>query len=180
MDTRRRTRPLLLLTCLGLVWLVPGCGLRAKPTTGATTTPAGGQTRRASDPFEPRTIWVHPLTRIDADPKTGQPRIDVFFELRDRWNHGVKALGQVVLELYESSGPASASRGGPLQLRVWKVDLTDPDKNAEPYDRVTRTYHLSLADVPAGLPTDRDLELLVRFTTLSGKQLVGRYRFGVR
>ena len=179
MNTPRRLRPLLLLLSAVMACSASGCGLKAKPTTGTTTRATGGG-QSGADPFEPRAIRIHPLTRIDIDPATGAPRIDVFFELRDRWSHGVKALGQVVLELYETSGPASATRGGPLQLRVWKVDLTDPDTNAGPYDRVTRTYHLSLADVPPGLPADRDLELLVRFTTLSGEQLVGNYRFGPR
>ena len=62
------------------------------------------------------------------------------------------------------------------QLKLWKVDLTDPDENAVPYDRVTRTYHLSLADLPSGISDRRDLRLSVRFTTTSGEQLVAVHR----
>jgi hypothetical protein len=178
MKTCRRSRPILLSLGVALAW-VAGCGLHAKPTTGVTSQ-AAARTAGAKEPFEPETIRIHPLTRIDTNPETGAPQVDVYFELRDRWNHGVKALGQVVLELYETPGPGSATRGGPLQLRVWKVDLTDPDANAIPYDRVTRTYHISLAGVPTGLPADRDLELRVRFTTLSGETMSGAYRFSAR
>ena len=156
------------------------CGLGPKPTTGAMAPGGGGADRRASaparDPFEPRELRIHPLTRLEASPETGEPNIELYFELFDRWNHGVKALGSLVIELYETGGPASASRGGELQLKLWKVDLTDPDENAVPYDRVTRTYHLSLADLPVGFSSKRELRLSVRFTTMSGEQLMAVQR----
>jgi hypothetical protein len=179
----RRLLQLGLALC-GAAALVAGassCGLEAKPTRGATVREASGG-RGGSvvyrNPFEPRELRVHPLTRLEISPETGEPNIELYLELFDRWNHGVKALGTLVIELYETGGPVGAARGGELQLKLWKVDLTDPDENAVPYDRVTRTYHLTLADLPAGFSARRDPRLSVRFTTTSGEQLITVHRLG--
>lgn len=172
------SRPVAVVSCVLALAAGGGCGLEAKPTSGrfVGTAPGVGASRSA---FEPETIRLHPLTRLEIDDR-GERRIEVFFEPIDRWNHGVKALGVAVLELYEFGGPSPDTRGGSRQLQLWRVDLSDPEANAEPYDRVTRTYHLTLADVPADLPPTRNLELRLRFTTIAGTQVEARYQLAMR
>jgi hypothetical protein len=159
---------LAVLSCAGCVRPKDPGGHAAE--TGRTTTAI------ARPAFEPTSVRVHPLTRLLSD--AGRRRIELHLELLDAWNHEVKALGTVVVELYQIGGPGADETGGPMQLRLWTIDLTDPDANSRPYDRVTQTYRLVLADVPEDLPSSEQLELYVRFNTPSGGLLTTSHRLG--
>jgi len=142
---------------------MPACVPKPKPV---------GSTRVASSatlPFEPVELRIHPLTRIrESDGGLGQS-IDLYFELLDRWGHGVKAPGTITVEL------RSVSAGGqrePFQVRSWTVVLTDPATNSAAYDRVTHTYHIVLEDVPAGNGAS---EIAVHFRASGTRQISSTY-----
>jgi len=107
--------------------------------------------------FEPVELRIHPLTRLRESPSAAGSAIDLYFELLDRWGHGVKSLGTLTVELRDIG---VGGQREPFQVRNWTIVLTDPDLNSEAYDRVTRTYRVVLEDVPSGAD---DTQLLVRF-----------------
>ncbi len=126
------------------------------------------------NPFQPRDLVIHPLTRYVADPPVGGPRVETHVELLDEFGHPVKVLGTLDFQLYRDAA------GGQIageQLRRWEVDLSEPAANADAYDRVTRTYRVSLTGAPAigGRPTA--LVLLAQFETLEGMVLTTEHRF---
>ena len=156
-----------------------GCGLRAKPlgrASGEAGAPAPA-TAGGAGVFEPVALRLHALTRFTVDPRSGEPVIEAHFEPIDRWSHGVKALGELVFELYRGA-PASGGGAAGSQLRVWAVDLRDPETNSEQYDRVTRTYRVLLGDLPPDVSSGEGLALHARFTTESGRRLEAARRFG--
>ncbi|MFG0293896.1 MAG: hypothetical protein ACF8MJ_12195 [Phycisphaerales bacterium JB050] len=146
-------------------------GAISGPSTARTST---GVTVRYINPFAPETLRIHPLTRFVTDPVDGDPRIDAHFELFDTHRDPVKALGVISFQLYRDD---ESSGGSPIQLERWQVDLTDPAANAEPYDRVTRTYRLSLRGVPESVSQSSRLLLLAQFTTPDGQTLSATHRF---
>ena len=162
-------------------------GLAPDPVLSTSTVPAGtfsnagddtvrtstGTVIRYVNPFAPETMRVHPLTRFTTDAVDGDPRIDAHFELFDANRDPVKALGLVSFQLYRED----VGSGSPIQLERWQVDLTDPAANAEPYDRVTRTYRLSLRGVPTSVTQTTRLLLLAQFTTPEGRTLSATHRF---
>jgi hypothetical protein len=140
--------------------------------SGATRT-VNGATVRYINPFAPETLRIHPLTRFINDPVDGDPRIEAHFELADTHGDPVKALGIVSFQLYRDDD----SSGSPIQLERWQVDLTDPAANAEPYDRVTRTYRLSLRGVPDTITPTTRLLILAQFASPEGRTLSATHRF---
>ncbi len=126
------------------------------------------------NPFEPERLVVLPLTRLMMRGPEGEPAIELLFELVDQYGHGVKALGTVAVELVRGS----SARGGRHQVLVWNVDLTEPSRNAEPYDRVTRAYRIALTDLPDDMPAPEQLSLEVQFTSIEGTRVRGSYRLG--
>lgn len=145
--------------------MASGCGVTPKPI-GASRVSAAGTMRTA---FEPVELRIHPLTRLREDPEVPGRSVDLYFELIDRWGHGVKGLGVLTVEL------RAVSAGGqrdPFQLRTWTVAMTDPAQSSAAFDRVTRTYHLTLADVPSGSSAS---DLKVRFRTGRGRDLTDTF-----
>lgn len=146
-------------------------GLLALPFAGCGSGPNDGQSERFhpesttrtdpvatfpatrgttdNDSILPARVRIHPLTRIMTDPAagSGEHQIACHIELRDRFGHQVKGLGQLRIELYRPSTNAS---GGPeSQDAVWNIDLRDPVENARVYDDlVTRTYTVYLTSLP--------------------------------
>lgn len=188
----RTTTPALAVCLAAAVTTLTACsggpaikGLDPDPVLSTATVPAGsftepGTARTSSgaviryvNPFAPETLRIHPLTRFITDPVEGDPRIDAHFELFDANRDPVKALGLVSFQLYRDD----ATSGSPIQLERWQVDLTDPAANAEPYDRVTRTYRLSLRGVPESITQSTRLLLLAQFTTPEGRTLSATHRF---
>jgi len=145
--------------------MASGCGVTPKPI-GVSRAPATGAVATA---FEPTELRIHPLTRLREDPGVPGRSVDLYFELIDRWGHGVKGLGVLTVEL------RAVSAGGqrdPFQLRTWTVAMSDPAQSSAAFDRVTRTYHLTLADVPSGSSAS---DLKVRFRTIRGRDLTDSF-----
>ncbi len=100
------------------------------------------------NPFAPATMTIHPLTRIDKDP-AGKMWIYCHIEFKDSWGDTVKATGKLDIQLFRPTGGSTSVLG--TQELVWKVDLSDLEKNASLYDPATRTYRLPLENPPAWL-----------------------------
>ncbi len=135
-----------------------------------TTRTVNGTTIRYINPFAPETLRIHPLTRLVTDPVDGDPRIEAHFELADVHGDPVKALGVISFQIYREDDPS-------VQLERWQLDLTNLAANAESYDRVTRTYRLSLRGVPDTITTTTQLKIDAQFTTPEGKTLPATHRF---
>lgn len=128
------------------------------------------QVAPGENPFAPAQLVIHPLSRVVKDPATGEERIELHLELRDRWDDSAKWLGEVVLELHRDAPPVANGPTGNEQLKRWRVDLNDPEANVKAYDRVTRTYRLTLV----GLPMERNQgawRLEARWTLPEGRSL---------
>ncbi len=160
--------------------LLSACSVRTPPgTSHAAPTPNNATAGvRYRNPFPPVELVVHPLSRITTDPDTGDARIEAHFELLDTYGHTVKALGTAALELRVVDRGTSGTSGGPRQLARWTIDMSTPDENARPFDRVTRTYRLTLIDLPRPLPPAETLTLSVRYSTTSGVRLHAQRRLG--
>lgn len=115
-----------------------------------TTLPPGPA--RVMEQLAPVKVRIHPLTRISIQ-KDEAPKLNCHFELLDQYNHAVKWLGKVRVELYRPVSDGGAAPGGVTgnekQDLVWNQDLNDPKVNAEMFDWVTRTYLLPLGDLPS-------------------------------
>ena len=159
------TRAIAPVCAAALLVAAPACAVRPKPAGSPKNTGAVAGTSA----FEPVELRIHPLTRIRESSDGVGHSVDLYFELLDRWGHGVKALGTLTVEL------RAINAGGqrePFQVRSWTVALSEPGVNSAAYDRVTRTYHIVLEDVPAGSDGS---ELLARFRGSHGNQIVATY-----
>ena len=157
--------------------LTAACGSKDGPINtidppAQTSLPPGPA--RVMEQLAPVKIRVHPLTRISIQ-KDEAPKLNCHFELLDQFNHSIKWLGKVRVELYRPVADAGSSpigsTGTEKQELVWNQDLNDPRVNADMYDWVTRTYLLPLGDLPAwavhvadGTSRDPWLTLKVYFT----------------
>ena len=106
---------------------------------------AESQRAVAAWPFVPRSIRVHPISQAQVDAKG--PRILCHIECRDRTGETTKALGTLRVELLRPS--ASVEPGMDDAAATWVTDLSDLDTNDRLYDPATRTYRLSLRQLPA-------------------------------
>ena len=88
--------------------------------------------------YGPKTIRVHPLSRVKFDPETGEPHVEARIEMIDRDGFSTRGSGQLVLML--SGSPRSGSHS---EVR-WECDLSNPESNGTHYDCVTRTYQARL------------------------------------
>jgi hypothetical protein len=150
------------IACAALASLA-ACGLGAKPSAAARS--VGSGTHAAA--FEPIELRIHPLTRL-RNTDSGRS-VDLYFELLDRFGHGVKSLGTLTVEL-RATGVGGQRE--PFQVRTWTVEMVDPAASSAAFDRVTRTYHVTLADVPTG---DAGSSVRVRFRTGRGRDVTGTF-----
>jgi len=148
---------------------LPACNLRPKALGEANPAPA--------PVFTPRSMEIHPLTRIEADPEGRQATIDAHIAFLDADADEVKSVGVLRLELYRERGPVEGV-GDREQIARWAVNLSDLVTNAEAYDRVTRTYRVTLRGVPASRRTDDSLVLKAWLRLPSGAQLSAERRLG--
>ena len=118
-------------------------------------------------PLSATELRVHPLTRFVQREGDAGRALDLHFELLDTWGHSTKALGRIEVTLN-----LPGDRAEPL-LR-WTVDLTDPNENAEPYDKVTRAYRFLLTEIPEPAVRAPRLELDAVFEMLDGTRLRDR------
>ena len=61
-------------------------------------------------------------------------------------------------------------------MKRWKVELTDADTNVKAYDRVTRTYRLTLVDLPSDKGKPGVWKLEARWLLPEGRTLVATQR----
>lgn len=170
--TRRIAAALLVIACQ---FPASSCGIERKGGAGGgrgPVSPAG----EAESPFAPVQLAIHPLSRVAKDPATGEQRFELYLELRDRWEDSVKWLGEVVIELFRDTPPVANAGGGSEQVKRWRVDLVDTDANVRAYDRVTRTYRLSLVGVPEQRKQG-SWKLDIRWTLPEGRALKAAQRF---
>ncbi len=133
-----------------------GCALTASIAACAQDQePAAGSAPILSEARAER-LAIHPLTRFGADA-AGKPVIVCHFELRDRFDQGVRALGTARVELFRPG--SEFADGSQTQDLIWRTDLSTPEANARQFDDlVTRTYTLSLGGLPDWLLAWRDGE----------------------
>lgn len=168
-------RPVTLIPLALLVLIVPSCGIERK---GGSTTGRGpvSWASDAESPFAPVQLVIHPLTRVVRDQATGEERIELHLELQDRWDDSVKWLGDAVLELFRETPPIANASVGNEQVKRWTINLTNPDENVKAYDRVTRTYRLTLVGLPAEKSKAARWKLEARWQLLSGRTLTAMQR----
>ncbi|MDX2147074.1 MAG: hypothetical protein SFZ23_06085 [Planctomycetota bacterium] len=96
-------------------------------------------------PFAPDSIRVFPLTRVDRD-ESGQARVVLHVECRDKWGDTTKSLGTLRVLLFETEGRPDA--GIARQTLTWDIGLANLDYNAGLFDPATRTYRVNLLNLP--------------------------------
>ena len=162
------------LTLAALLALA-SCGIERKGGATGGRGPISNATANES-PFAPVQLVVHPLTRVAKDPNTGDERVELHLELRDRWEDSVKWLGSVVIELFCESPPIANATTGGEQLKRWRVELANADSNVMAYDRITRTYRLTLVDLPSDKGKLGVWKLEARWTLPEGRTLTASQR----
>jgi hypothetical protein len=117
------------------------------PVEAADSTPSAriGSSRQIDSwPFAPASIRIHPISQAHSDAKG--PRIVCHVECRDPLGETTKAVGSLRIEVLE---PTRTVEPGMEQIAAaWVTDLSDLDNNSKLYDPSTRTYRLSLRQLP--------------------------------
>lgn len=147
---------LALLILFALAAAVVGCA-QDRPSRGAPSANGGGGGGAGAEaPLSAERLAIHPLTRFAADAD-GNPVIVCHFELRDRFEQAIRALGTARVELFRPG--SEFADGSQTQDLIWRTDLSTPEANARQFDDlVTRTYTLSLGGLPDWLLAWRDGE----------------------
>ncbi len=195
--SRRRRSPMLVasspapatarraICALATLLALTSCGIVPKPLP---TPRRVIEAEEPANPFAPVGVKVHPLTRLVPGNKANPaPTIDAHIELIDHVGDSVKGAGLLTIELYRGTGPVSAV-GEQDQVRRWTLNLSDPETNRLAYDRVTRTYRVTLTGIPdsvvgrGGVGGEggggERLTLRARVTTTGGRQFSGEARLG--
>jgi hypothetical protein len=105
---------------------------------------------RVVEQLAPVKVRVHPLSRVEREPGKAT-KVICHLELTDQFGVTCKWLGRARVELYRPVGEDGGvgSIGSEKQDLIWEQDLNDAKVNNASYDWVSRTYVLSLGDVPA-------------------------------
>jgi hypothetical protein len=169
----------LLLVAAATLLLVTGCvatedareGDAMVPQAGAGNRPAArdDQVAAARWPYWPRSLRVHPLTRLMTEDRTGDLILEVRVELFDVDGDTSKGAGVLTVELYDLGDERSEHL-----LADWVVDLADETKNRLHFDEVTRTYLLRLQLTPAQVPPEPVVR--ARFESIEGRMMSGELR----
>ncbi len=154
-------------TAIASACLIVGCAPRpATPTADQSTrTPA-----QSANLFAPVRVQIHPLTRfVWLEAPGAVPHIEAHIELLDRWGLPVRALGELrFVARFSPQTTRTISKSEPdfTGKATWSVDMTDPERNAaDLYDRIVRTYRISLTDPILRLIGDEPFTLEVTFAT---------------
>lgn len=116
-----------------------------EPAGGAVLATKGDEARHLESwPFVPTSIRIHPISQAQIDAKG--PRILCHVECRDQTGETTKAVGVLRVEALEPS--RTVEPGMEQVAAAWVTDLSDLDNNAKLYDPATRTYRLSLRQLP--------------------------------
>lgn len=150
-----------------------GAGAQPPTRVGAEAPPVEGSEAWV---FAPARVRLHPLTRLESAPRTENRAIEAHVELNDRWGHNTKGLGVFVFELYRDALEGNGANPGQEQINLWNLDLTDPEENAQAFDRVTRTYRATLTGVAEAASRTAGLTLRVTYRTPDGRQLSSTLR----
>lgn len=105
------------------------------PATSDGTVAAPPHSPHAAWPFWPRSMRVHPATRIVPDAESTQLVLETRVELADEFGDTAKGLGEVRIDLHNPG-----ARDAEPPLATWSIDLRDLAANRLHYDVVTRTY----------------------------------------
>lgn len=99
--------------------------------------------------FAPAQIRIHPLTHVDAPRPdasgvvSGEARIVLHFELKDKYGDPVKWTGRLTVELYRPG--QGIMPGMETQEVAWDLsDMQDADRNTGRFDQATRMYRVPL------------------------------------
>ncbi len=141
--------PALAVHAMLVATLLAGSGCLRSKTSGLTPTEGGARVEARTEvkvwPFVPQSIRIHPITQAQVDGKG--PRILCHVECRDRSGETTKAIGILRVQLLEQS--RTVEPGMEQIAATWVTDLSDLDTNDKMYDPATRTYRLSLRQLPA-------------------------------
>ncbi len=169
----------------GRAWMLPRrrlwiCGALLAASGCASDRPGQvpGEPRNALEasahwPFWPKRMVIYPLSQFVTDRASGQLLIEAHVEFLDEFGHTVKAVGQMTFELYD----AADVKPGVAQVARWsgmaELDLTDPNKNRDRYDPITRTYLFKLKVGRMDLPDTAELH--ADFQSADGQRFEADY-----
>ena len=140
-QTRGRKQHHLLTLALAALLLTLLAGCQRNSPKGKPFDLTGEGTPEAAWPFWPRSMRIHPLSRITDNPKDeDQILVETRIEFSDGWSDPCKALGMISLDLLDGGDP---NRYDPTKDH-FEVNLRDLAINEERWDQVTRTYVLKL------------------------------------
>jgi hypothetical protein len=169
---RARMRLARLALACGTIAAAAGCAPRTQePLAAPGAADAGG--RGAEWPFWPRRMVIFPLSQFVTERATGQLLIEAHVEFLDEFGHTTKAVGHMTFELYDA---AETRAGAPPAARwtgIAELDLTDPAKNRDRYDPITRTYLFKLKVGRLDLPDT--VELHADFQSADGQRFEADY-----
>jgi len=169
---RARTLPLRQLWICGALLGTAGC---ASDHPGPAAGDARGEYNTSAPwPFWPKRMVIYPLSQFVTERATGQLLIEAHVEFLDEFGHTVKAVGQMTFELYDA---AETKPGAAAPAARWsgtaELDLTDPSKNRDRYDPITRTYLFKLKIGRMDLPDTAELH--ADFQSVDGQQFEADY-----
>ena len=140
-------RGLVACTVLSL-WLVSATACNGSGMRSVRNEPT------AQWPFKPRSIRVHPLTRLQVQDQGAL--LEVWVQLRDRDGHPVRGPGHLYLTL-ESAGP------GDMHHLTWETHLESPGAGvASRFDPVTYAYFVPLDLTVDTLPPQARLRAVLQ------------------
>ncbi len=168
---RAWTLPLRRLCICGAILAAAGCASdRPGPAPGE---PGDELSTRAHWPFWPKRMVIYPLSQFVTERATGQLLIEAHVEFLDEFGHTVKAVGHMTFELYA----AEDLKPGAIPVARWagmaELDLTDPHKNRDRYDPITRTYLFKLKVGRMDLPDTAELH--ADFQSADGQRFEADY-----
>ena len=146
--------------------LLSACG-RGGADGGLTS---GGERVAAGNPFPTASIALHPLTRVSR-AADGRLQIDAHVEMLAEFGEGTRDVGVLRFTARRGDGDASGETR-------WVLDLRRPEASARQYDRVTRTYAVTLEDAPAWVGESGRVTLRVEMDTSGGSRVAAERRIG--
>jgi hypothetical protein len=165
---------------LVIACLCAACASACSSRRVATPPPVAEGMDPGGGAFRAERVRVHPLTRIIPSDPAGPVAIDAHVELFDWWDHPVKSLGVLRIELFTGPGGIGGSGRGPGLVSA-VIDMTDPALNAARfYDSATRTYRFLLEAPRSATGAASPLTLNVTFVSLDGRRMRDSFVIGAR
>ena len=150
----------LVATMLLVLVLLPAAGCQLSSGGAAR----GGHTSgNGAWPFQPQSIRVHPLTRLQTTDESTV--LETWVQLLDSDGYPVRGLGSLTVHL-ENAGP------GYMHQYAWTVDLESATSPEVRFDPVASAYMLLLEVNPDTLPTQPRVHAVLQ--TPEGDRFSGR------